>query len=83
MGEEVSLQALRIYGDILKHIVHLVKQQLTKTDKDLVVEKDIKWVLTVPDMQRDPAGVFMLKTAREVRTFFTRRFDPILGLQQW
>lgn len=66
MGGEVSLPALRIYGDILKHIVHLVKQHLKKTDKDLVVEKDIKWVLTVPDMQRDPASLFMKQAAKEV-----------------
>lgn len=66
MGGEVSLPALKIFGDILKHIVFEVKQHLMKTDKDLVVERDIKWVLTVPDMQRERACLFMKQTANEV-----------------
>ena len=60
----VSLPALKLFEDILKNIVFLVKKHLERADKNLVVEKDIKWVLTVPN---DSARFFMRQAATKVR----------------
>ena len=63
---EVTLEALRVFTDILKHIVDLLLARLSKAHGSTFSKDDIKWVLTVPAMWKASARDFMRQAARQV-----------------
>ena len=72
----LTLPALDIFANILKHLKTVIEQRLSEAHGEHFTKRSIQWVLTVPAMWRASARDFMRQAVIKVsNVLYTRSFN--------
>lgn len=75
--------ALKVFSHALRFFKEHCLQELSDQSSTRIVNEDIRWVITVPAIWRQPAKQFMRQAAYEVRVhypFFTYLAQEVLSV---
>lgn len=72
-----SVKAIVVFTHVLRYFRKLVLEELTDSTGTKINNDDVRWVITVPAIWRQPAKQFMRTAAYQVSSLFCWSKHPI------
>jgi len=68
-----TVKALTIFAHALRFFRNHALQELADQSQTCIVDEDVRWIITVPAIWKEPAKQFMRQAAYQVRSYYSLR----------